>query len=500
MSIENNKLTIAGFGFFLICAALYMTVQFMSGINFVTLAKAAVLFSPLLLAGFLALKSHWLSFTLGCIPLVSTELISIPMFDKLSPLMLIVMLVFFFSLGLKIIRGDRSAVFDTREAKAMLFVGIVITGWFIYQRPSAFRLGSSSGGLLGALHALLAVYAFWSMSYIIKGQFDAKSVFRTLVKIAAFVWVFVCGSQFLRGGFSMYLFERASWMFFPLLLVLIFHGEQNGKIRGSGLRFFIIFTFLPMAVFSAYRSRPIFFLATVAVVSFFYGKMKRTFLVVLIVLTIGLVALISIKGEVPVRLIRPLSLIMPGLTFSGNEAIQMDISGETGWKSDFRGKMYKMTWEKVIRSPLLGYGAKLDLQEMVSLYLLTNQEEGLNEMLVMSGSSHNLVLSIMVSYGVPAALAFIYAYTMLLGHFMQGIRRMENSYLKMLCVAICGMMVGSTGQALMNGGPIDLLVLSVPLGIMNGLMRRAEWPREARQKNFIVRGSSSRFKALAVRP
>lgn len=497
MSIENNKLTVVGFGVFMLGVSLYAVVQLVSGINFLSFATVAVLFLPFLFAGFLSLKPYWVSFTLGCIPLVGGGLVSIPLFDRLSPVMLMIVIVFGLSLGHKILKGDRSPLFDTPEARAMLFVGVVITGWFIYQRPSSFRLGSSTGGLKSALHFLLFIFGFWGMSYVVKNEFEVKRGLRSLLVIACCVWIvpLIGHLESIRG--TMFLFERGSWMLFPLLLALMFHREVIGKNRSILPRFLVIFTFMPMAVFSAFRSRLLFFLATLAAVSFLYRKMKHTFVRSVVVLVILLAGLIAVRGEVPARLIRPLSLFIPGLHLSSEDASRMGISSATGWEDEFRAQLLRMTWIKVKEHPIFGGGSELDLQKAVSAYLLADRAVSQKELLVMGGGTHNLLFALMMSYGIPATIAFMYGYAVFYIKFIKGTLRLENSEQKVFCAAIIGLVVSSTGQALMNGGAVDMMVLCIPFGIMNGLMHRPEWPHAPKRGNPVA-ATPARSRALAM--
>lgn len=464
----NSRFYFLVVGALFLVGALFVVVNAMQGLTFETAFKISLVLAPLLLITVTQLRPFYTPILLS-LTLFGTGL-PVPLFDRINPLFAIGCVAILVDLGDYIIRRNEHRVISNWWSVGFIYLGVIALAWLIIQRPGSARLGGTGGLGESSRYALaIPLYITVARSAASMDVPRNRRLWTGLAVVAAVAGLIQIFAE-VGGRWSLFLFEKPIWMLYPILLGGMLEKESRGSKAAMLLRFTLVLAVGLMAVFSAFRSRIIFFLAATLGVHLIYRRGGRIMLMLLLALAAFIIGVLTVKGEVPARLARPLSLFVSSAELRTEDARRLEVSPEMGWSSEFRFKMTQIAWEQMKRNPIFGRGNAYTFAEIFSLFSAVG-ETGMS-ILALAGGYHNAVLTIGVFYGIPAALAFCSGYLALLVRF---IRRMRDSFdpeLRPVGAALTGFAAPLSGQFLMNGAGFDMLSLCVLLGAMNGILQR----------------------------
>jgi len=348
---------------------------------------------------------------------------------------------------------------------------------FVMDRPGSARMGGV-GGLRHALGYTAALPFFFITEMLARelSRTNVRSVLRLFgwVAIAMVLWRLLMRILGFAAPMPIYYgwYEGSMWLLMPLVLAWILNRRgQQGKFPIGGL---LLSTFmLLLSVLSPFRSRIFFAIGSIAAV-FWCSGYRRRFVVGSIVLFSIMVPLLAFvpQERIPVVARRALSTMLP-YDRADVDAIRergVDISGEYGWRSDFRAFLFEAAARNIRRNPWLGQGWGISLDDLV-LASSFDPYERLMYGLVASGEYHNSILTVAVKGGLPAAFFLSLGFVLLAIPCVRNAKRLPDGDVKILYIGVIGGLVAITGQMLMNGGYRELQATCVFLGFLQGTLK-----------------------------
>jgi O-antigen ligase len=227
-----------------------------------------------------------------------------------------------------------------------------------------------------------------------------------------------------------------------------------------------------LGVFSIHRSRLLFSMGILLAVAYAYKELKRTAVVLAAVVLIGISSALALNaGWLPPSVARTFSTIVPSRVSDPAELSRTHgISGEMGWKSPFRVELMKIAWPNIRQHPLVGKGFILNMDD----FTYDRGVGGAVKRLATSGLYHNAIVELAVFCGLPAAIAFTFAYCIGVWRFAGILRDISDYRLHLLCASVFGFFAATSGQMLMNGGARDFTAICILLAVMRGIVVRLE--------------------------
>ena len=366
----------------------------------------------------------------------------------------------------------RTSPFEDRAPKCMLFVALAVTARVLYDRPGSARLGETGGAGIAVLH-LIAVWGFIPSVQVARTADRLMRQSRVIFAIGLLSLALGSILSLLSadGFYIGLLYHRQMWL--VAACVHAFTLSSPALSRRVSLHFYVsAFTFLFLSVLTPHRSRPVFALANALSVAGAYHRFRKSATVLILPTALLLVLLATLTGgRLPDPMRRSLSTVVA--PSSGWDTRTRE--GEMGRISRFRIELTRLAWEQIVQTPWVGRGYAFSRQDFYERWFLFDDDTLVN----VAGGHHNAVLSFAVNMGLPAALLLVWVLADVFVRFCLWLRRCDDPEAKRVGAIVLGFMVCSTGQALMNGGAADLVILCALLGLMTGMLRRrAEGPGE----------------------
>lgn len=482
--IENILLAAA-----FVAIVLYLVVQMLGGINFLSALKIGMALSPFLLALFAAYNSAWLGLAIGLLPLTYT--IPLPLVSRFPGGLLFGLLLFGFIVAQSAIHKNRSNSVSDTSYTFMIWAGLLVFVRILVDRPGSARLGDT-GGIGEAVMSLSAFAAYWAVVRLTLEDENPMKTLRTVFVLACILTVYHIFLIAPRGSEALFLlFHRSAWLLSALVFAWVLSVREKGRMTAAYPLLYVgsMGAILSASVLSAHRSRPLFAVALILAIAFAYRKARVTLVVLLTMSILGIGSMfVFFPSGVPGRIKRSLSTVV-AITQSDFKtyAHQYAISDEVGWQSEFRSVMWNLAAKRIKQHPVLGNGFTFYLDDIIDeLYSMTlmGRFQGLGA-LAMAGGYHNSVLALAVYCGIPVAFLFSFALLSTIYRFFRFLRTSADPDQRLFGASLMGFLMASSGQMLMNGGPFDMYVVSVLTAVMTGVLvketmrKAAKAPEEA---------------------
>lgn len=424
-------------------------------------------------------RSAWFPFLVGVTAIWST--IPIAFVDRFAPVIL-------FGVGLAVVlivgAATGRGVPSVWRGQGVLFatVFLVIIGRTLVDRPGSARIGES-GGLGEAVILCSTAVCFWASAVSVQWVNDWKKAWRVLLAVGTIGWIIETAALFLDPrrevdlvGPSYFLFLVPVWLLSGLLVA--WWVERRSALESVGTRGVaegswwgdlpVLAIPIVLSATAPHRSRPLFALGIVLVICWLYRRFLRGLFTLVPVLSLVLVAIVwKGTGLLPESTQRSLSI------FSTTVASGLPKGVEIGWQSEFRGAMYRLSWEQIKRRPLTGVGFDFKTQDIESLAPWTGidaNKRNLEGLALTIGGYHNSLVELTVVCGIPTAALLILGLGTVLLRYVVLVRSLPFGPEKRFYAALAGYSVAITGQMLMNGGGLQLVVICTIVGGMHGIL------------------------------
>lgn len=388
--------------------AAFQLVSGGSGIRTFGLMRALAIISPALLILFMKMRPVWIGLLIGLGASSGGE-IPVPLFDVLPLHVIFGSIAFGILLLYHIMQRQRVWPLgpDSRFILATLCVALF---WFAVQRPGSYRMGAGTAGLSRTVQMTASFLFFPVAAYTVAHGFDLKKNFRLILILGLVFYMRSIGQMATRLGVEP-VFTQLSmmsfWILAPFLLAgLLFKAQKAfGWILLADLWVgYILLT----GLLATHRSRILMGVGVVLICAWAFRRLKRYAVLMVLALIVSLPFFLS-RG-VPEKVKRAASMFLPASVVGYKEGT---LESEMGWKSDFRIEMAARGWEKIKSSPFFGHGAAISVEEAWGVaYAASSAKDAYGrrqEFLEMGGSYHNMIMTLLVYYGVPAGLLCLFA-------------------------------------------------------------------------------------------
>jgi hypothetical protein len=451
------------------------------GFRLWAIARAFALFCPLITVGFVVVHRNLPGIVIGCVVLTVT--LQMPVLYRIEGGMIVAGVVCALAVARVAIRHGGRRIISGVDGYCMLLTALIVCGRFLYDRPGSARMGGTGGGGEAALF-VMAVLAYFGVALITADRWSPKTNLSATVVLVVCICAYSTATSVAHRGMGALptLFNRQYWFLLSLLLAWSFYYETVGErlwLRAV-LSYGVIGVILLMGICSPHRSRPLFAAGIVGSVAYVYRRFRRAALIFAGcgVLAVSVV-LIARSGQLPARMMRTLSTVLP------TDASEIrwhkgedKVSSEVGWQSEFRGELYGMALQHIKAHPVLGKGFAFTRDEILAAIGARRHSGKRFRSLDLSGCYHNSVLQLAVACGVPCALLFLVAYGTGIVRFLRAVRKMRDPYLVILSAGMVGLFAAQSGQMFMNGGGRDIFAICVLLGAMKGICAREDIRRQ----------------------
>ncbi len=350
--------------------------------------------------------------------------------------------------------------------RAMLLFGCIMLLQLIIEHPGSARLGGA-GGLGQMIYYVIAGWMYWGT--VMLARYDWDEVVATRWFLWASIWFSsnMVGTRLLYGVDRIFLsiFWSAG---FPMFAYLLGKTMQRWMLRKTTVFAVLGATLVVLSAsfYAAYRACPyiaIFMIFFVGVI--FRIRYRYWFMIMTILLGAFLVAIALPENKIPESMRRTLSTLR---AINPENMLNRD-PGEYGWEFSFRADLWARAKEDMRSHPLLGSGWVFSFDEIVAA-VAQGGVEGIKASNALSGGYHNGLITLAAKSGLPAALAFLFAYIHILIRFLRRIPANMDS--RLLAAVLTGTLTGETVVFLTNGGGQQSVHLAVLLAIMSACVHR----------------------------
>ncbi len=456
---------------------IYMLKLLVSGsLSMANLLQLMLVAAPIVLMAIIMTAPYWLGLIFGLLTIGFA--LPLPILSRLPLGIVSFVLIGIVAVGRMAIIRPLPGLYKGIAARLMIVTALIVIGRYVYDRPGSIWIGERGGGR-EALIFVVGTVAFFIMAYVASSRVDMRKNLSFLVVILILCQVarmFVYGWNgviALLGN----MFSRPAWFLASLFLagVIVKTKQLKGSIAGPLLFPLAVGIILVLGVVTPHRSRPIFAVTIVLVVSYLFGYHRRALKWLAGAVAAGLLLIFVVgAGILPITVERSLSIVLP-VTEEDllRKGVPEGMAVEAGWRSNFRQELYRVGFRRIRQHPIVGNGFSFTREELffASLGYGSLLEESA-EIFGISGNYHNSPLELGVFCGLPAALAFLGCLSVLWVRFLRFVRKMEVSLEKIFLAGIAAYLTVDIGQMLINGGAFDFFSVSVLLGAAQGLMFR----------------------------
>jgi hypothetical protein len=431
-------------------------------------AKIVFILSPFILMWIRKCESRWPVWALA-FSCWGDVVIPVYGLNKFPPMYILLGSIFILQILDRTISGERHRRALDGVDRMVLIMGLIIIARFIYDRPGFVFLGADKGGFTVSL-----AYIMGSLFYFTIRRVVATAVFerRQLPFIA--ISAVVCNIVLLlqREADSQLFWVRTlvnepAWLLGAALLSLLITMPSSQR---SMIKFYLFsFGLLALGLISTYRSRSLFFLSEILMVSALVRKLKKTVLVLVVGGVVILPVMIAISGgHLPGVASRALSIFVKVDVSSIDKKYDQ---GALGWEDNFRFQLVQLGWERIKKHPVTGNGFALDVADAVFFYQTLGTQGRLIELHALGGAYHNSALALAVQAGVPAAVLFLIITFAIPVRLFRGLAGTQDQDLKVWGMMLLAAWCANTAMMLMNGGPTQFFNSMLLNGYMAALWR-----------------------------
>jgi len=451
---------------------------------------AAVYLLPLLAVVLIMVSPVWVGLLLGFLTVTYSAPILI--LARLQIRVLVTISLCGLMLVNRAIRKERTGIPLTFDSLCMTAASLIVLGRILHDRPGSAQL-SDVGGAGEAFIFMVGLISYFMVTRIVAERWDVRKNLKVAIVTVSLVAIvnnivrFSSGS--LYGLFG--LFDEELWLLCPIAFAIVLQKQKNGIRRlTKPIPYWIAVTLiLALGVVSPHRSRPFFALGIIAVVSYAYGRMRKTvsFAVGSLVIAVGLL-LAAGSGRLPLLITRSLSTVVNVSHEDIGRCVQeYGISNESGWRSGFRVELYRVAWAKIRKHPFTGNGFTFTQDDIIRAFRASGAVKDAAAALALAGGYHNSLLELAVFCGLPAAFFISCACVFRFRKFLFLAKTAENPDFKVMATGISGFFVTVSGQMLMNGRSQIFFCVCVIMGFMRGMCIRGE--HEPKPENAAARRS-----------
>ncbi len=423
---------------------------------------------------FNAYRKYWIGILLGSLTLYGGAM-EIPFLMGVPPYVAIMAIIagyFVLDYAMK----KRAPLLRWRGIYTLfLFVAFALTVRVVYDRPGGAVFGAGTGGVRKAFEYLFSVYAFfiayWATAQA--GSWKTNQRIILVISFASFALVHVI-FRYLTGSFAESVYGLSfNWALYPIYGgVIVGSLSPTSRRLFSDIAFFVVTVFvLAMGAISQTRAAIVQVPLMVLMAAFIYRRIPTAVITIALAGTVGLGALLSTVPyyKLPDNVRRPISVLM------GSK----ETEASYGTKDEWREGLQRFAWKKIEKSPLVGNGWNFDVGELISAMSFgaqasASQYSSSGGQLDMTGSFHNVFLTIAANNGVPTAAAQVaaIAFSMLLLAFYA--RGLNDCSLKSALAFLLVFDASVFTMYFVNGGAWDSFALSATLGTAFALRDVAE--------------------------
>lgn len=464
----DKRVELLGLALAFVAAALYTTVQIVSGVNFFSAIKIVLVLSPFILALIAAQGSIWLGLGIGLLPFFFS--MQVPILSRLSIAVVFAGTMAFFVFAQIAIKKENTKLFRPWYSRTVLAAAGIVLLRFAYDRPGSLSMGGTGGGGQAILY-VMGFVGFWAFIHIAAKDWDPRKNLLVLVVVAGIAFVVTVLRAPSLAAVVYNAFHRTGWLLLSALLAVVLYLREKNVLKDNLSVYGVVAFILGVAAMSPHRSRPVMAAGMVLAMAYIYRRLNRIFIFMVILGVLGVGSLAAfMPDKIPLSMKRSLSVFIPmGQEYMRRDFEEAGMSYETGWESDFRTTMYELAWNRIKKSPVVGAGFTLDIETVLREYYSSGAGAGM-AVLALAGGYHNSLLALAVFCGLPAALLSLVAITGVMVRFVRSTRRVVDPQFKMFAVTIVGFVVASSLQMLINGSAYDFFVVMSLLGMMAGMM------------------------------
>lgn len=365
-------------------------------------------------------------------------------------------------------KGSRDT--DTFIDRVLWVCGLVSVMWIIIDRPGMGSLGASTGGAWEAAMGLSAIAAYWGIRSLREVQFNWKhiTIFIVCVTITISVWMMI---KQISYGMISGIFRESGWWLYGLLLGIIIKVSKRKTILWNLSLYAVCIVLLSNALISGYRSR-ILFGPLMLGAAFWTGGMRKQMIVALCIFTVVILCMANsaIYQDAPLRAQRVLSVVRLDQRATPHKIYGL---GEMGPRSPWRMRVWCIAVKQIRKKPLLGHGYGFD---SVTLLADVGSAPTVHELITRGvstvGQFHNIALNLMYFWGIPIGLAFCMAWAWAFWRLIS-LASMAEGWFGAFLVGVSVYSVAASGQALMNGGGGEYVLLCTVMGILQAVAPKA---------------------------
>lgn len=391
------------------------------------------------------------------------------------------------SVGLAIVlvagRGSGARLPRVWRGPGLVFAGLfcILILRIAIDRPGSARLGDS-GGMGEALILGSSSIMFWVAAVSVQWIRDWKVAWRRMLITGMVAWGVETAALFFdprkhvdRAVPLYFLFIVPVWLLcgmFEAWWLDRKSGQEVARADRIAVPLWwgelpILLTPILLSATSPHRSWPLLALGITLTACLLYRRFwKALFLIVPVIGLLVAVVLWVGTENLPLSSRRALSIVSPKFA----RGLKEDV--ETGWRSDFRIAMHKMSWARIKQNPLVGAGFRFELSEMDSLIPWTGVDPtgtGL-ERLALSGGYHNSVIQVATTCGIPAAALFVLGLGIVVVRYGVLVRSLPASAEKRFLAAVAGYSVALIGTMVVNGLGLQFAMVCAMTGGMHGML------------------------------
>lgn len=384
------------------------------------------------------------------------------------PLLLVVPLLVFAGTLARAAIGHRAKGHTSRvDDAAMLVVSAMVIGWLAIDRPGMGSMGSATGGAWEAMFAVSGVSAYWGLRSLRGSElpWQKLSLVILLSGIAGVLWTMVLVTR--KGWTPAHLvmagFEHSGWFVYGIALGIAVKilARQERPLRMLPV-YGISASLMTNAVLSGFRSR-IAFGPAMVMSALWAGAMRLRMAFWIAVAAIVTIMLANSQAYYDMPLVgqRVLSVVQ----FGSHRLRKIPGLGEVGRQSPWRQELWSLAWRKVKERPISGYGYALDTSAlMADMSSAGSVYEARIRSVASAGQFHSLPLNAMYFLGIPVALCLFWVWAAALRRIAAAARESEE-WKGVFFVGLLAFTLAETGQALINGGGEDFLLICTIIGL-----------------------------------
>lgn len=440
-------------------ASMFVVQRLIRGVLFDYLFVAALAF-PFALLIYSKLNKYWLSLILGGVllglrvPLPIGEALGSGRF--MFPALSLGILLFEHTITRNVWKKENWMM------NCMVGAAMIATVRLVLDPPGSGRMGADQGGLQGTLMTVVGLWSFVLGIPVLNRMGSLKKNYLLTFVFSTYALIAFAFKSHYIGVF----FHRQMWLVAACVLAWSITGWALKNEQGFPKKYMVFsILFMIFGVLAGHRSRPVFALAMIFAGAFAYRQLRRIGILFTVILLSGVFLVVSLKPELlPSSARRALSTVVQ-VEF----AAEAGMSSESGWESSFRAEMYKAGWEKMKKHLFFGNGFGFNTSDVVRGLTVVNQRH--MERVKRVGGFHNSLFSLGVEVGIFAPLLYIAGMLGIIFRFAFWCRSLPAGEWKMFAAMLLIYTPPICGQMLMNGGPIDLTVVTFVLGLEYALLR-----------------------------